>query len=228
MTRRREVAPGTGSGGAANRGTLRGMKRFAPAAERNKGPIADVLARVFLPLSHGLVVEIATGSGQHLVHFARLMPHLEWQPTDPDPDALASVRAWVEEETLPNVRPPLQLDARDPSTWPNHHADAFVCSNMIHIAPWSAAVGLIEGAGARLRSSAAHRGALVLYGPFMIDGRHTAASNAAFDEDLRVRNPEWGVRDLDDVLAVAHRNGLELVERVAMPANNFTVVLAKG
>jgi SAM-dependent methyltransferase len=194
--------------------------RQAPAAERNKAAILDVLAQV-LP-QHGLVLEVASGTGQHVVHFAGALPALSWQPSDPDPAMRASIADYVAASGLPNVAAPLALDTRAPH-WPLERADAIVCSNMIHIAPWSAAEGLVRGA-ARLLGAGAP---LVLYGPFQRAGRHTAPSNAAFDESLRQRDPEWGVRDLDDVEALAQEQGFGLDQVVAMPANNLTAVFMR-
>lgn len=193
---------------------------FAPAAARNGGAILDVL-RHALP-HHGCVLELASGSGEHAVRFAAGLPDLRWQPSDPDSRALRSIAAHARTAGLPNLLPPIELDVRT-QPWPPMQADAMVCINMIHIAPWSATEGLMAGAGRLLGQG----GPLVLYGPFRIDGAHTAASNAAFDEDLRRRDPDWGVRDLAAVLAVAARHGLRLRDRIAMPANNFCVVLAK-
>ncbi len=189
----------------------------SPAAVRNREPILAVLRRA-LP-EHGLVLEIASGSGEHVVHFAAAMPDLTWQPTDPDPEALTSITAYRAAARLPNLLPPRTLDAAA-SAWPVTQADAIVAINMIHIAPWSAAKGLIAGAERLLAPECV----LYLYGPFREHGRHTAASNAAFDESLRARNREWGVRDLDEVAALADRHGFTLCERVAMPANNLSVV----
>ena len=189
----------------------------SPAAERNKQPIADVLARVLPPA--GVVLEIASGTGQHAEHFARAFPALTWQPSDPDGAALAILAERVRRAALPNLRAPLELDVHEPP--PLDDIDAVVCSNMIHIAPWSACAALLLDAERWLAPGAP----LVLYGPFKRGGEHTAASNAAFDTDLRRRDPEWGVRDLDDVVAVARRHSLELAEVVAMPANNLTIVL---
>lgn len=188
-------------------------RRHAPAAERNRDPILSVLARVLPP--EGRVLEIASGTGQHVVHFARQLPHLSWQPSDVSEEALASIRAYVTEASLPNVMAPIRLDVREP--WPE--ADAVVCINMIHISPMSATEALFRGAGG-LPSG----GVLVTYGPYKIDGQHTAPSNEAFDASLRARDPSWGVRDLADLEALAERNGLTLEQRVAMPANNFTLV----
>ncbi len=196
------------------------MKRHAPAAERNREPILAVLRRV-LPTA-GLVLEIASGTGQHAAHFARHLPGLAWQPSDRDPDALASIEAWRREAGLANLRAPVALDVARPP-WPIAAADAVFAANLIHIAPWAACEGLLRGAGAVLPPG----GRLVLYGPFMIGGRHTAPSNAAFDADLRARDPAWGVRDLDAVTALAAAQALAYVERVAMPANNLTVVFER-
>jgi hypothetical protein len=196
-------------------------RRHAPATARNRDPILAVLRRV-LP-ARGLVVEIASGSGEHAVHFARALPRLDIQPTDPDPSARESIDAWRAAAELPNVRPALPLDARQ-GDWPIGAVDAVLCCNMIHIAPWEAALGLLRGA-------ARHLGAglpLVLYGPFRRGGEHTSASNEQFDASLRARDPLWGVRDLDEVVREAGARGLELDEVVEMPANNLTVVLRRG
>jgi SAM-dependent methyltransferase len=189
----------------------------SPAAERNKQPIAEVLARV-LPRK-GLVLEIASGTGQHAVHFARALPALVWQPSDPDRELLAAIRARRAAAVLENLREPLALDVHS-RPWPIAVADAIVCINMIHIAPWTAAEALFAEARVVLASGAP----LALYGPYMRGGRHTAPSNAAFDASLRARDPAWGVRDLDDVTALAARCGFALREVVEMPANNLTVV----
>jgi len=189
----------------------------APAAERNKEPIRAVLKRV-LP-EQGLVLEIASGTGQHVVHFAEAMPHLAWQPSDPDPELRASIRGWIVQTGVLNVHAPLDLDVlRQP--WPIEAADAVVCINMIHIAPWSATTALMAGAAHLLPET----GVLVLYGPFRREGRHTAPSNEAFDRQLRSSNPDWGVRDLGAVTEVAVSHGLALREVVAMPANNLSIV----
>src|SRR5262245_50914829 len=193
---------------------------FSPASARNRDPILAVLRRV-LP-ERGVVLEIASGSGEHAVHFAAALPGLTWQPSDPDPQARDSVAAYRAAAQLPNLLPPLALDAASP-TWPVTQADAMVSINMIHIAPWAAAEGLMAGAGRLLPAG----GVLFLYGPFREHGRHTAPSNAAFDESLRARNREWGVRDLDEVAALANRHGFALEERIAMPANNLSVVFRR-
>lgn len=192
----------------------------SPAAERNKQPIADVLARVLPPT--GLVLEIASGTGQHAEHFARAFPSLTWQPSEPEAEALAILTERVRRAALPNLRAPLELDVHEPPLLRGTVA-AVVCINMIHIAPWWACAALLLHAERWLAPGAP----LVLYGPFKRGGKHTAPSNAAFDADLRARDREWGVRDLDDVVALARRHSLELVEVVAMPANNFSVVLRR-
>jgi hypothetical protein len=192
----------------------------APAAERNKDPILAVLRRV-LPET-GLVLEIASGAGQHIVHFAAALPRLAWQPSDPDPEMRVSIAAWTAETGLPNVRQPLAIDVRD-EQWPVEHADAVLAVNMVHIAPWTATLGLMRGAGRLLPA----RGALILYGPYKWGGSHTAPSNEAFDAQLRASNAEWGVRDLEAVVDAARPQGLELEEVVEMPANNLTVVFRR-
>jgi SAM-dependent methyltransferase len=196
------------------------LRRTAPAAERNKEPILGVLKRV-LP-EHGLVLEVASGSGQHVVHFARALPALQWQPTELDPDMLPSITDWIEAEQLANVRAPLLLNVGKP--WPIDRADAVVCINMIHISPWQATLDLISGAARVLDPG----GVLFLYGPYRRFGTHTAPSNEAFDADLRARNPQWGVRDLEAVEAVAQQQGFALKDVVAMPANNFSVAFGKA
>ena len=189
----------------------------APASERNREPILAVL-RGALP-GRGTVLEIASGSGQHAVYFARAMPTLAWQPSDPSPEARASIAAWARAEGLDNVRPPVDLDVtRTP--WPVAAADAIVNINMIHISPWEACEALLRGAAHILPLGAL----LVMYGPYKRGGEHTAESNAAFDASLRSRNPAWGVRDLDDVEKAAAAHGLELEQVVPMPANNLTVI----
>lgn len=196
-------------------------KRHAPATLRNREPIREVLARIFAEPSS--ILEVASGTGEHAVYFAEHLPHLTWQPSDLDPDLLASIEAHREEAALPNLLPPLSLDASSDS-WPLDHADGILSCNMIHIAPIAAAEGLIRGAARILPKG----GALVLYGPFREGGRHTAESNERFDADLKARNPEWGVRDLDDVAAKARAHGFVHEETVRMPANNLMVVFRKG
>jgi SAM-dependent methyltransferase len=168
------------------------------------------------------VLEIASGTGQHVVHFARALPALVWQPTDPDPELRAAISARVAAAALENLFPPLPLDVLDPS-WPVSAAAAVLCINMIHISSSAATPALLRGAARVLGGG----GPLILYGPFKRAGRHTAPSNEAFDASLRARNADWGVRDLDDVAACARDHGFELADVVAMPANNLTVVLAR-
>jgi len=191
-----------------------------PSAERNKGPILDVLARV-LP-RRGLVLEIASGTGQHVVHFAKALPDLTWQPSDPDAELRESIALRVREEQRANVNIPIDLDVIK-LPWPLQTADAVVAINMIHVAPWSATLALFEGATALL--SAEH--VLFLYGPYRRNGHHTSQSNAQFDRDLRSRDPEWGLRDLEAVGDVAGRTGFVLAETVEMPANNFSLVFKR-
>jgi SAM-dependent methyltransferase len=190
-------------------------RRHWPAAERNKGPILEVLRRV-LP-GRGLVLEIAAGTGQHTAHFAGALPSLEWQPTEFDASMLPSIEAWC--AGLANVRKPIALDVGK-MPWPVGRADAILCVNMIHISPWQATLDLFAGAKTTLGPG----GVLFLYGPYRRFGAHTAPSNETFDEDLRSRNPEWGVRDLEAVEAAARNHGFSLDEIVAMPANNFSVI----
>jgi hypothetical protein len=197
------------------------MRRHAPATNRNRQPILDVL-RQHLPAA-GLVLEVASGSGEHVMHFAASLPNLVFQPSDPDSAARASIDDWARTTGLANVRPAVALDAQQ-AAWPVEQADAVLCSNMIHIAPWQAAIGLIAGAG-RLLSA---EGLLYLYGPYRRGGRHTAQSNDAFDRDLRQRNPAWGVRDLEDVAACANENGFSAPEIVEMPANNLSLIFRRA
>jgi SAM-dependent methyltransferase len=192
----------------------------APAADRNKGPILEVLRR-WLP-AQGTVVEIASGTGQHVAHFAAALPGLTWQPTEVDVGLHDSIAAWIESEQLTNVRQPLALDV-SLHPWPVDRADAVICINMIHISPWQATLDLMKGAASLLRDG----GILFLYGPYRQFGSHTAPSNAAFDADLRARNREWGLRDLEAVTDVAATNGFAFGEVVPMPANNFSVVFRK-
>jgi len=195
-------------------------KWTTPSAERNKGPILEVLARV-LP-RRGLVLEIASGTGQHVVHFANALPDLTWQPSDQDQELRHSIALRVTEEHRDNIERPIDLDVtRLP--WPLQTADALVAINMIHVAPWSATLALFEGAKALLTPGQV----LFLYGPYRRDGRHTSPGNAQFDLDLRARNPEWGLRDLEAVSDVAAAAGFDLAEIVGMPANNFSLVFKR-
>mgnify|MGYP001212239577 FL=1 len=192
--------------------------RESPAARRNRGPIADVLED---ELPHGgPVLEIASGTGEHVVHFAARFPNFDWHPSDPQEEALASIAAYREASGLDNIMPPVALDAAS-KEWPIDAADAIVCINMVHISPWEATQGLFAGA-ARLLPP--HDGPLVLYGPYLEEDVETAPSNLAFDESLKARDPRWGLRKLADVDALAARNGLRRTRRVAMPANNLVLV----
>lgn len=194
------------------------MKLRYPATQRNKVPLLDVIARVFDRGS--TILEIASGSGEHGVYFTQQRPDWTWQPSDPSDEALASIAAWQQDCGHDNLCPPVQLDVTALPWELPVGPDAILCVNMIHISPWRCTEALFEG-GAQMLSSGQ---SLVTYGPYALSGRHTSPSNAAFDESLRSRDPAWGVRDLDEVAAVAERSGFGLEERVAMPANNFTVV----
>lgn len=195
-------------------------RRHAPATARNREPLLDVLSRV-LPES-GLVLEVASGTGEHAVYFASMLPRTIWQPSDPSADARSSIAAWCEAEGVENVLAPIALDA-SAASWPVESADAVVCINMIHISPWEATVGLMRGAGSILASGTP----LVLYGPYRRPDRPLEPSNEAFDADLRRRDSRWGLRDLNDVAACADENGFTLESVVEMPANNLTVIFRK-
>src|ERR1700704_2472856 len=200
--------------------TTSDARMFMPHVARNRVPLLAVLRRV-LP-SQGLVLEVASGSGEHAAYFAQALPALLWQPTDHGEQALASIGAHRAAAKTPNLLAPLDLDVTS-AHWPVERADAVICNNMIHIAPWAAAEGLMAGAGRVLPAG----GLPFLYGPFRVEGRHTADSNREFDEWLRAENPSWGVRDLDEVAALAARQDLSLTETVAMPANNLSVVFRR-
>lgn len=204
------------------------MKRRSPAAERNRGPLLDVLRGV-LPTEAALgrrpqVLEIASGSGQHAIYFAEHLPGLDWQPSDVDAEARASVAAWRDEAGLPNLRAPIALDVTQPGWTAGLAADAIVCANMIHIAPWEACLGLLDGAAALLPDG----GVLITYGPYRFDGALTAPSNEAFDASLRAQDPRWGVRDVADVSREAAARGLQREAVVAMPANNHTLIFRRA
>ena len=196
--------------------------RTSPSTARNKDLILEAL-RPHAP-GQGLVLEIAAGAGEHAVCFAGALPHLQWLPTDPDPEALASIAAWRAHAALPNLRPPLRLDAADPGAWPLERAEAVVNINMIHISPWAATEGLLAGARRVLPAC----GVLFLYGPYLEAEVATAPSNLAFDDSLRRRNPAWGIRRLEDVTALAASHGLTLSARIPMPANNLSLVFRKA
>ena len=189
-------------------------KLHAPATLRNRAAIAEVLAD-WLPAG-GTVLEVASGSGEHIVYFASMLPALRWQPSDPDAAAQRSIAAWTGEAHLANVEPPIALDA-SAAHWGIAHADAVLCINMVHISPWAATEGLFAGA-ARLLAPGAP---LILYGPYIESAVPTAQSNVAFDESLKARDPRWGLRDLDAVAALAARFGFAAPERRAMSANNL-------
>lgn len=219
------AAPGTGWKPDTTAMHDDSARRHAPATERNRDPILAVLHRVLPPA--GTVLEIASGTGEHAIHFAPRLHPRHWQPSDTAPAALASIAAWLARHPADNLLPPITLDATDPG-WPQRLAGtrpaitAIVCINLIHIAPWSACLGLLAGAGRLLPAA----GRLVLYGPFRRHGEHTAPGNAAFDHSLRARNPAWGVRNLETVAAAAREAGLVLIEVVPMPANNLIAVFA--
>ncbi len=197
------------------------MKRHAPAASRNREPISAILTEE-LPAS-GLILEIASGTGEHAVHFARTYPDLTWQPSDPDPDARASIDAWRAEAAMPNLLPPLALDAAA-REWPVERADAIVCINMVHISPPASAEGLLAGAGGLLPAGAP----LVLYGPYLEDGVETAPSNLEFDRSLKARDPRWGLRSVEWMDQLAAQHGLHRTRRVAMPADNLTLIYRRS
>ena len=202
-------------------------RQFAPATQRNREPILEVLQRI-LP-STGTILEIASGTGEHAVFFAPRLSGLKWLPTDVNYLSLASISAWLEYAPSDNIYPPILLDVCA-NIWSLEvekqylaEITAIVSINMIHIAPWSACLGLMAGAERILPEN----GILYLYGPFKQNGQHTAPSNAAFDEMLKSQNPEWGVRDLDDVIATAKMQNLQWRETVSMPANNLSVIFEK-
>jgi len=189
------------------------------APERNKAPILEVLARV---LETGLVLEVASGTGQHAVHFAQNLARVDWQPSERDPELIEVIRARVDLAKLPNLRHPVVLDVTHPA-WPVGEAHAVYSANLIHIAPWHVSEALVRGAARVVKPD----GLFLTYGPYKVAGNHTAPSNAAFDASLKARDPEWGVRDLNDVDAEAERAGLFLEQRFEMPANNLLLVWRK-
>jgi Protein of unknown function (DUF938) len=192
----------------------------APATERNREPILAVLKTILPP--KGQVLEIASGTGQHLTFFAPHFPELTWQPSDPDPMHLASIESWIEQRPSANILSPIQLDVTSDG-WEINYADVMLCINMIHIAPWEACLGLFRGAQSILPNS----GVLYLYGPFKQQGEYTAPSNEDFDFSLRAQDPSWGVRDLEEVVNTAQKYDLHLQQVIPMPANNFSVVFRK-
>jgi hypothetical protein len=195
-------------------------KRSAPAALRNREPIGDVLAD-WLPAS-GMVLEIASGSGEHALHFAERFPALEWQPSDIHPDALDSIRAWRDSAGSANVREPIAIDSASPD-WPVERADAVLSINMVHISPWASALGLIAGSARVLPPGAP----LILYGPWLKDDIETAPSNLVFDADLKRRDSQWGLRRVEDFAIAAGAEGLDLVQTRPMPANNLMLLLKR-
>lgn len=195
-------------------------KRHAPATLRNRDAIVAVLADWLPPA--GTVLEVASGSGEHVVHFAAAFPGLVWQPSDPDRDALTSIAAWSGEAGLANIAPPFELDA-SATDWPLGTADAVLCINMVHISPWAATLGLFAGAARLLPAGAP----LVLYGPYVEPDVATAESNLAFDDSLRARNAQWGLRDTRDVVTAADKAGFGFSERRAMPANNLMLLFCR-
>lgn len=194
-------------------------RKHAPATLRNRDAIVDVLRGV-LPAS-GTVLEIASGSGEHIAHFAAAFPAFQFRPSDPDPGCRTSIAAWTAD--IANILPPLDIDAAA-SEWPIDHADAMLCINMVHISPWSATLGLIAGAARILDAGAP----LYLYGPFRRSGTETAPSNEAFDLSLKRRDPAWGLRDLDAVTLAAEAAGLNFDRVVGMPANNLSVIYRRN
>jgi SAM-dependent methyltransferase len=196
--------------------------RASPSTARNRGPILEVLGA---RLADGArVLEVASGAGEHAMFIAGALPTVHWQPSDPDPDALASIAAWRGAAGLANLASPIRLDASDGASWPQGPFEAVVCINMVHISPWAASEGLMAGAGRVL----APNGRLFLYGPYIEADVPTAPSNLAFDASLKSRDPAWGLRDLAEVKALAGANGLSFAERIAMPANNLIVVFGKA
>jgi cyclopropane fatty-acyl-phospholipid synthase-like methyltransferase len=192
-------------------------KRYAPATQRNRDSIVAVL-RDILP-ENGSVLEIASGTGEHIIHFAAYFPQFTWQPSDYDPAGLDSITAWIAESRLPNIAPPVLIDSAAP-VWAVDQADAIVCINMVHISPWKATVGLFAGAAKLLTPGAP----LYLYGPYIEADQRTASSNEAFDASLRTANPLWGLRSVEDVTALADAAGFVLENRIAMPANNLSLI----
>jgi hypothetical protein len=197
------------------------MRRQAPAAARNRQPILEVL-RPHLPAT-GLVLEVASGSGEHIAHFAQALPDLAFQPSDPDAAARASIDDWAATLGLSNVRPALDLDAAS-NTWPIAAADVVACINMVHISPWRSTIGLIRGAARVLPKN----GTLFLYGPYFRSGVDTAPSNLAFDRALRARDPEWGIRSLEDVMMLAEADGFAAPCVIEMPVNNLSLIFRRG
>lgn len=196
------------------------MKRYAPATARNSEPIAGVLAHELR--ERGLVLEVASGSGEHAVFMARRFPQIDWQPSDPDGEALGSIGEWVREAGLANLKQPVELDTRQ-AEWPLDDADAVVCINMVHISPWEATEALFAGSALLLSAGEP----LILYGPFFERHVDPAPSNIAFDQSLRSRNMLWGLRDVSQLDELARQYGFEKTARYEMPANNLTLVFRR-
>jgi SAM-dependent methyltransferase len=192
----------------------------APATARNRDPILDVLRRELPP--RGTVLEVASGTGEHVVYFGAALPALIFRPSDPEPGARASIDAWIADSGVINVLPAVALDAAAPS-WPIAAADAVLCINMVHISPWAATLGLVAGAARILPPG----GLFYLYGPYKRGGRHTAPSNEAFDQNLRARDPQWGIRDIESVAAAAQEAGFSAPTIIEMPANNLSLILRR-
>jgi hypothetical protein len=197
------------------------LKLCAPAAQRNREPIAAVLAEWLPPA--GVVLELASGSGEYAVHFAGAFPHLDWQPSDWDPQAVSSIEAWRADSGLTNLREPVILDATA-TAWPIERGEAVLNINMVHISPWDASLGLLGGAARVLATG----GALILYGPWLVDGMETAPSNLAFDADLKARDPRWGLRRVSDFADAAAERGFALEDQRAMPANNRMLLFRRA
>lgn len=194
--------------------------RLTASAERNKEPILGVLREIMPPSAK--VLEIASGTGQHAVHFAGAFPGVTWQPTDFDPELQDIAGRLIADAGLDNILPPLVLDVTA-EPWPDERADVIYCTNMIHIAPWECCIGLLNGAERILDDG----GLLFMYGPYKVGGKHTAPTNEAFDQRLRDQDPAWGIRNLDDVALEARRRGLHLIRTVSMPANNFSLIFRR-
>ncbi|SCA57063.1 conserved hypothetical protein [Candidatus Terasakiella magnetica] len=191
---------------------------FYPATQRNRDAIFSILKQ-FLP-QQGNVLEIASGSGEHVIHFAQSCPDLNWQPSDLDPDCLKSIQSWIEHTGLKNIHSPLSLDTTSNANWPQTELDALICINMIHISPWEATIALMKKAAHYLKED----GFLYLYGPYKRNSQHTAPSNVAFEQWLKEKDPRFGVRAMEEVEAEAAKNGLKLAHVYDMPANNFSLV----
>jgi Protein of unknown function (DUF938) len=198
-------------------------KQHAPATLRNRDAIAAVLARELPP--SGTVLEVAAGTGEHAVFFAAAFPALAWQPSDPSPEALASIAAHRAEYPGSNCAAPVLLDAAVPDHWPVAHADAILCINMVHISPWAATTGLFAGAARILRG---HGAPLILYGPYLEQGVETAPSNLEFDASLQARDPRWGLRHAEDLDGLAAQHSMARAARHALPANNIMLIYRRN